>query len=81
MSLGDYRRAIEHYEQTLMIDHEIGFRQGEGNTLWNMSLALERIGDRKKAIEHAEVALNIYEQIEDPNAAMVRKQLVQWRRV
>jgi hypothetical protein len=46
-----------------------------------MSRALDRLGDRKKAIEHAEAALKIKERIEDPTAARVRKQLEEWRKV
>ena len=48
--------------------------------LWNMSLASDRLGDRTQAIAHAEAALKIREQIEDPKAEMVRKQLAAWKR-
>ena len=37
--LGEYRRAIEHYELQLGMTREIGYRSGEGNALFNMSLA------------------------------------------
>ena len=30
-ALGDVRRAIENYEQALVISREIGDRRGEGN--------------------------------------------------
>ena len=43
-----------------------------------MSRALDKLGDRKQAIEHAEAALTIFEQIEDPNAGMVRSALEEW---
>ena len=79
-NLGEYRRAIEYYEQQLAIAREIGDRRGEGNALWNMSLALDKLGERAKAIENAEAALKIYDQIESPNAERVRKQLEGWRR-
>jgi len=58
---------------------EIGDRRGEGHALWNMSLALEGLGERGQAIQYAEQALIIREQIEDPNAAQVRTQLATWR--
>jgi hypothetical protein len=38
-----------------------------------------RINQHQQAIEHAEQALTIYEQIEDPNAAKVRAKLAEWR--
>jgi len=78
-SLGEYRRAIEYYEQSLQIAREIGDRLGEGETLWNMSLAFDTLSERAKAIAHAEEARKIYEQIESPYAASVRKTLARWR--
>ncbi len=45
-----------------------------------MSLALDKLGERKKAIEHAEAALKIYEQTENPSTEKVRKQLEQWKK-
>jgi tetratricopeptide (TPR) repeat protein len=78
-NLGETSRAVEFYEQQLIITREIGDRRGEGNALWNMSLALDALGERNRAIALAEDALRIYEQIEDPNAAKVRKKLAEWR--
>jgi tetratricopeptide (TPR) repeat protein len=77
--IGEPQRAIEFYEQAVAIHREIGNRRGEGNDLWNMSLALDELGDRVQAIAYAEAALKIYEQIEDPNTAMVREALAEWR--
>ena len=78
--MGETRRAIEFYEKALEIDREIGNRQGEGMDLWNMSLALDQLGERAQAIAHAEAALKIYEQIEDRRADEVRKELAEWRK-
>jgi tetratricopeptide (TPR) repeat protein len=78
-ALGDARKAIEFYEQALVIDREIGDRRGEGTDLWNSAIAFDQLGDRAQAIARAEAALRIYEAIEDPNAAKVRKQLAKWR--
>jgi tetratricopeptide (TPR) repeat protein len=72
-------RAVEFYKQALAIMHECGDLQNVGGLLWNLSLAFDSLGDRNRAIAHAEAALKIREQIEDPNAAMVRKQLAIWR--
>ena len=78
-ALGDARKAIEYYEQCLAIHREIGDRRGEGNDLFNRGLALDSLGRRAEAIAGAEAALRIYEEIEDPNAEMVRRALAKWR--
>ena len=44
-----------------------------------MSLALEKLGERGQAIASAEAALMIREQVEDPRAAKVRRQVEEWR--
>jgi tetratricopeptide (TPR) repeat protein len=74
-NLGDAREAIEYYGQQLVIVRETGDRRGEGTALWNSALLLEQQGDRQEAISRVEAALRIYEAIEDPNAAKVRRAL------
>jgi hypothetical protein len=77
--MGEARRAIEFYEQALQIARETGDRMGEGNTLWNMALALGLPIDRAQAMVHAEAALVIFEQIESPHAEKVRNSLAKWK--
>jgi tetratricopeptide (TPR) repeat protein len=79
LSLREPRRAIEHYNQSLALTSEMGDRQGEGNSLFNSALALDALSERHEAIRRMTVALRIYEQIEDPNAARARAQLAEWR--
>ncbi len=74
-AVGETRRAMQFYEEQLAIVREIGYRRGEGNTLWNMSLTLDQLGERDKAIQHAEQALIIREKIEDPRVEKVRAKL------
>ena len=76
--LGEPKRAIEYFEQYLAIARETGNRRGEGNALWNRALAFDELGRRQEAISGAKAALEIREQIEDPNAEMVRRQLEDW---
>lgn len=78
-ALGETRRAIELCKQSLLISREIGDRRSEGDALWNLSLIFDELGKRDETIAHAEAALEIYEQIELPQAAMVRKKLAEWR--
>ena len=39
-ALGEVRRAIEYYEQALVISREIGDRRGEGNDLGNLGMRM-----------------------------------------
>jgi tetratricopeptide (TPR) repeat protein len=77
--LAEPHKAIEFYEQQLTIAREIGDRSGEGNALFNSALALDQLDDRAQAIARAEAALQIFEAIEDPNAAKVRALLEKWK--
>jgi tetratricopeptide (TPR) repeat protein len=77
--LGETKRAIEYYEQQLIIVRDLGDRRGEGIALWNLSLALDGLGQRARAIKYAEQSLTIFEQMEDPNGARVRTKLAEWR--
>lgn len=67
------------WKPRVAITREIGDRRGEGNALWNMSVALDKLGEHKKAVERAEAALVIHEQIENPNAERIRLQVGRWR--
>lgn len=78
-NLGETRKAIEHYEKALAIFREIWDRRGEGNALWNTSLAQECLGKRSEAVKLAREALAIFEQIESPDADRVRRQLAEWQ--
>ncbi|NOH03063.1 MAG: tetratricopeptide repeat protein [Chloroflexi bacterium] len=67
-ALGDAKKAIEFYEQGLVIDREIGDRRGEGADLGNLGLAYAALGDAKKAIEYHEKALVVMQEIGDKRA-------------
>ncbi len=57
--LGQVERAIEHYEQALVIQREIGDRGGEGSVLGDLGNAYTELGQVECAIEHHEQALVI----------------------
>ena len=65
IDLGDVRRAIENYEQALVISREIGDRRGEGTDLGNLGNAYQSLGDVRRAIENYEQALVISREIGD----------------
>ncbi len=77
-SLGEPRKAIEFYEQCLVIAREIGDRRSEGNALFNMGLALYDLKEKDRAIHLVKQALEIYEAIESPHAEKARKKLKEW---
>jgi tetratricopeptide (TPR) repeat protein len=63
--LGETRRAIELYEQALIIDREIGDRRGEGADLGNMGNTYVILGETRRAIELHEQQLAIAREIGD----------------
>jgi tetratricopeptide (TPR) repeat protein/Cdc6-like AAA superfamily ATPase len=63
--LGDPRRAIEFYEQQLVITREIGDRRGEGIALGNLGSAYADLGETARAIQVYERALTIDREIGD----------------
>jgi tetratricopeptide (TPR) repeat protein len=77
--MGESRRAIEFFEQAIVIDREMGDHRGEGEDLSNLSMALNEVGERSEAMKYAELALTIFEEIKDPRAAALRAQLADWR--
>lgn len=78
-SLGEVRTAIDYHEQGLAISRELGDRRGEGNRLGNLGLAYRNLGETEKAIEFMEAAVKIFEEIESPNANIVRGWLEELR--
>ncbi len=66
-------------EQSLEIACKIEHPRGEGDALFNMSLALYKLGQRPEAIDHAKAALGIFEQIESPDAEIARRKLSEWQ--
>ena len=63
--LSETRRAIEIYEERLVIAREIGDRRGEGAVLGNLGLAYAALGETRRAIEFYEQALIIDREIGD----------------
>jgi tetratricopeptide (TPR) repeat protein len=77
--LGNFRIALHYHQQHFELARTIGDKLGVGNAMWNSSLALNALGQREGAIDQAEKALTIYQQIESPHSVKVAHQLTQWR--
>jgi hypothetical protein len=61
------------------LNRDLRDRLCEATALWNMSLAQAEIGERERAISNASAALEIFEEIEDPDTGWVRSRLAEWR--
>ena len=64
-SLGDFRKAIEYYEEHLKIAKEIGDLLGEGKAYGNLGDVYDLQGDFRKAIVYHEKYLRISREIGD----------------
>jgi tetratricopeptide (TPR) repeat protein len=78
--LGETRKAFDYYEQSLKVSCKIGDRRTEGSCIFNMSRSLDKLDQRAKAIELAKSALEIFKQIESPNADQVQRVLDEWQK-
>jgi tetratricopeptide (TPR) repeat protein len=61
--MGDFSKAIEYYEQALMLSQELGDRKAEVTMLNNLGSAYESVGDLIRATELYEHALLISKEI------------------
>lgn len=78
--LGEIKHSVDFYEQALAIDQEMADPQKGGDEFLSMSLAVDKLGGRERAVQLANAALQIYEMINDPKAEKVRKQLQEWKK-
>ena len=62
-AMGDLPKAIDHHQQALAIDRQIGYRQGEASDLGNLGLVYAAMGDLRKALQHHQQALAIHREI------------------
>jgi tetratricopeptide (TPR) repeat protein len=69
----------KYLEQSRDIFRKIKFVRGEGEALFNISLVQEKLGKRIEAVDLAKLALNIFENIESPDAEKVRQKLKEWQ--
>jgi tetratricopeptide (TPR) repeat protein len=64
-NLGETRRAIDFYGQTLVIARKIGDKRGVGASLGNLGIAYVKLGETQQAIELFEQHLSITREIGD----------------
>ena len=62
-SLGQYQRAIDFHQQHNEISREIGDRDGEARSLFNMAISLGRIDEHFNAFQNFQKAKLIYEDL------------------
>ena len=60
---GKLKEALEHHQQALDIDREIGSKKGEAGDLCNIGNVYQIQGKLKEALEHYQQALKIHQEI------------------
>ncbi|MEO1373153.1 MAG: tetratricopeptide repeat protein [Cyanobacteria bacterium J06635_10] len=65
LNKGEYREALNNFEQALVIVREIGERKGEGAILNNIGRVYESLGEYTRALDYYQQALAIHKQIGD----------------
>ncbi len=64
--LGEIKKAIEYYEQALLISREVSDRHGEASWLFNLGIIYLQFVDLTKAIEFLKMSLLIGKELRDP---------------
>jgi tetratricopeptide (TPR) repeat protein len=64
-SQGEYNKAIEYHQQSLVIKQEIGDRSGIAKSFNNLGNAYDSLGEYNKAIEYHQQSLKIFQEIGD----------------
>ena len=62
--MGQHQRAIDFHQQALEIKREIGNRHGEADSLFNIAMALAKLGETWEALQHYQQAKQIYQSLE-----------------
>ncbi len=62
--LGEYQKAIMHYQQALEIHRKIEYWRGIGSDLSNIGVIYHRIGQDNKALEYFQQSLDIWRKID-----------------
>lgn len=58
--LGEYRRALEYFEEALYLRRTLGNRHGEASTLNNIGIAYADLGENERALEYYKEALPLW---------------------
>ena len=66
-SVGEYEKAREHLEKSLVIMKEVGDKNGEANCFSNLGNVFQSVGEYEKAREHLEKSFVIMKEVGDKN--------------
>jgi tetratricopeptide (TPR) repeat protein len=75
----DAEQALCCYRRALDIARQLGAQQGQAYLLFNISLTLDALAERKQAVRSATNSLAILNEIEDPAADRVSLVLALWQ--
>lgn len=65
VSHSEFRKALQSWQQALVIYKQIGYRLGEAHSLGNLGRAYGNLGNYNKAIDHYQKSLAIAREIRD----------------
>jgi tetratricopeptide (TPR) repeat protein len=77
--IGNASKDVDRSEKAQGIYSNMKCCQGNGESLFKISQTLDKLGYRSQAIDCAQKALQIFEQIESPKVEKVRLQLAEWQ--
>lgn len=66
--LGEDEKAVERYRASLAVHRQAGHLRGEARALHRLGVCLDRMGDRPGALDSWQRAVEIFEDVGDPEA-------------
>jgi len=74
-TMGQFERAIEHYQRALSVARALGDQPGQAKRLGNLGLAYRAAGQVDRAREALQLALGIFQELHSPYAQQIQDTL------
>ena len=78
--IGANVQAMEVYQRALVIAKKVGDREHQADLLWLLAIQYAQLGERYKAMTFGRMAIDLYQELGNPNAAEFADNLRQYSR-
>src|SRR5262249_29829811 len=79
MRLNDADGAFGYFQQALNLAHAVGHRHHQAVLWWYMAIVSAELGQRERALEQGQAAIDLMEKMHNPQAAWYAEHLRKYR--